>query len=222
MTSPIFVVIEGVDRCGKSGQVSRLVARMRSLGLAAAEASAPDYSTPIGEAISRHLAGDLCLVAGSPGSGFRSRADALAFECLQICDKYVTAARVGRLLDSGTSVACARWWQSALLYGQDDKLDPVLIMDALSGLRRPDLSVLLDVDPVKITKRCDHHNRYERDLAKQQRLADLYRDLWRRESLVRAGWSAVSGDASEDEVADRVWREVVAARPQLGVLAAKI
>jgi dTMP kinase len=214
-------VIEGIDRCGKSGQAARLVARLRSRGIPADEAASPDYSSPVGEVISRHLSGDLCLMTGSPGTAFKSRSDPLAFECLQVCDKYVTSARIGRKMAAGTSVVCARWWQSALLYGQDDGIDPNLILDAISSLLRPDLSVLLDVDPARISKRCNRHNRYERDLAKQQRLADLYRELWRKEAdgpaagEHRRGWVVVPGDAGEDEVADRVWREVLVMRPDL-------
>ena len=211
---PVFVVLEGVDRCGKSRQAERLVSRLVSLGRPAREVSTPDYASPVGEMISRHLADDVYL---ADASGNTSRYDPLAFECVQIVDKYATSARISRMLDDGTSVASARWWQSALVYGQDDGIDSGLILDAIERLIQPDLSVLLDVDPVKIMKRCDHHNRYERDLAKQQRLADRYRELWHDEryTSLTHDWRVVSGEGSEDEVADRVWQAVLARRPDL-------
>jgi dTMP kinase len=213
---PVFVVLEGVDRCGKSRQAEILVSRLVALGHPARAVSTPDYSTAVGEIIRRHLAGDVYL---ADASGSQSRFDPLAFECVQIVDKYATSARVRRTLDDGTSVASARWWQSALVYGRDDGVDSGLILDAVERLVRPDLSLLIDVDPATIARRCDHHNRYERDLAKQQRLAARYRELWRDEKRIAVGrgWCVISGDGTEDEVAARVWQAIVAARPDLAV-----
>ncbi len=218
---PVFVVLEGVDRCGKSRQAERLVSRLVSLGRPAREVSTPDYASPVGELIAQHLAGDVYL---ADASGSTSSYDPLAFECMQIVDKYATSAQIRQMLDAGMSVASARWWQSALVYGQDDGIDADLIRDAVRGLVQPDLSVLLDVDPATIAKRCDRHDRYERDLAKQERLAARYRKLWRGEKCVVLShdWSIVSGDGTEDEVADRVWQAVLARRPDIVDQAVKI
>ena len=74
MSKPLFVVIEGIDRCGKNLQADYLERRLAELKIPVRKYSTPDYNGQSGEAISRYLQGQLHLSS----EGRISRHDALA------------------------------------------------------------------------------------------------------------------------------------------------
>jgi dTMP kinase len=211
---PLFVVVEGVDRCGKSTLAEILAERMRVCGRTTYVFGIPDYSTSLGQLISQQLAGGEMLVGAG---GERSRDDLLSLECLMICARYVTSHQIWQALTAGYSVVCVRWWQSALLYGTDDGLDPSLIEAACSALPEPDLNLLVQVEVKEIVHRLDPGNLYESDRPKQCRLAESYRELWSRWSGSVEGlkWVVVDGSGTIPEVADRAWKAVGRVRSDL-------
>ncbi len=199
---PVFVVIEGIDRVGKSLQVKRFAEHLHRLGVPAREVAAPDYGTMVGQAVHKHLVGDVWLQ--SLVNGQRSSYDALAFQCLQTCDKYVTADRVRASLAAGESVVCARWTPSALIYGEDDGLPARLLAAMTSSLPVPDACVLLRAGADHVRTRSDYHNRHEADAEKQRRLAAAYDRMW----ASSPGFVAVWGEAPPNEVERSIWESV--------------
>lgn len=211
MSRPVFVTIEGIDRCGKTLQASLLVHKFREKGLPVQLLSTPDYQSPAGTLAASHLAGNVYLASRieDKESPRRSASDSLAFECSLICDRYAVADKVRRYLDLGESVVCVRWWPSALLYGEDDGLDPDFIRAACSSLPAANLNILLHSNFQHVVERLDHHNRYESDRAKQARLQAEYLNLWGVESRRgRERWDVVSGDGAPEDVAELVWSTV--------------
>ena len=208
---PLFVVIEGVDRCGKSLQGELLLGRILARGARASLHTTPDYSSLAGKLASGMLSGSLQLT--SLFCGKKSPLDPLALECAAVCDRYVVASRVRESLLKGKHAVCVRWWQSALVYGADDALDREFILDACSSLPWPDLNVLLDVGVDDVRSRLDPGKRYESDPEQQRRLAGAYLDLWRQRggSEGTDRWPVVNGSGNPDEVAARIW-EVVSRR----------
>jgi len=53
-----FIVLEGVDRCGKTTQCGLLLKHLVSLGVAAAAMRFPDRTTSVGQMINQYLIGD--------------------------------------------------------------------------------------------------------------------------------------------------------------------
>lgn len=203
------MVVEGIDRCGKDGAASRLVEHLRFVGISAVKHTIPDYDSPDGKLIAAFLAGERQLVR-------RRRAGAetaFIFECLHVCHKYAVAHKVREALSQGKWVVCARWKPSAIVYGQEDGIDPRWIGEVCSFLPEPDLSVLLDVDPVSIDHRRDRSSLYEKDADKQARLAAGYREMWKLGASGAYGkgpesWDVISGAGTRDEVSARMWKVV--------------
>lgn len=199
---PAFVVLEGVDRCGKTSQAELLAQRIRDGGAPARTFGTPDRRLRTGHLAGKLLRGQVRLAGEVVPDG-----DALVLQCVLTCNRYAVAAQVRETLRSGTSVVCVRWWPSAVVYGQADGLLRYLVLEASSFLPEPDLFVLLDVDPASIARRFDPAERYEADLDLQRKLADSYRYIWRAESAAcPAKWVVVDGSQSESAVADLVWQ----------------
>lgn len=196
-----FIVIEGIDRAGKSTQARLLYERLGKCGLEAMLCSFPDYKSPTGKLIKDHLSGEVYTAAVTKHGIGTSSYDALAFQCVQTCDKYARAGAIMTALSQGQVVVSDRWWQSGLVYGADDGLDPVWLRDVYFCLPQADLNLLLDVSPDDVAvRRADPGDRYERDLPKQRRLRQSYLDLWRNPPYGREEWRILSGEGTQEEV----------------------
>ena len=121
----MFIVIEGIDRIGKSTQVELLKQKFALCGVSTEVFNFPAYDTPTGQVIYEHLHNKLSLTEPSELAGVTklSKHDALVFQCVQTADKYAMAGEFKNLLEGGEIIICGRWWQSAFVYGQDDGLN---------------------------------------------------------------------------------------------------
>lgn len=194
MSRARFIVLEGVDRCGKTLQSKLLAGKLAEMGREVGVFSTPDYGGFAGQEISDQLRG-------------KKPRDALGFEGLLIANRYVVASRVRDALATGRSAICVRWWQSAILYGQVSGHDVVDLQRACACLPEPDLNILVDVDPMVIADRYDRQNFYEQDLAVQVRLVHAYRRLWD----INGGngrWVVVDGSGAEDVVTSQIVRHL--------------
>jgi len=224
---PIFVVLEGVDRCGKNLQAEMLVEKFRAQGEPSMSFTTPNYESDTGRLASGLLLGQYQLRGSSQMDGESpidlcrqvKRAELLAMECVLEANRYEVAAQISRCLGQGQNAVCVRWWPSSLVYAQDDGLDPARMLDACALLPAPDVYVLLQVSPEKIRPRLDSRNRYEGDSDKQERLAEAYRWLWdtqrwdkQRQVLRNRRWVAVLGDREPNRVHEQVWEAVQVVR----------
>lgn len=212
---PSFVVVEGIDRCGKDGAASVLAERLTSVGIPAVKLTIPDYDTFDGKLIAAFLAEERQLVQTHVGRQRVGAETAFVFECLHVCHKYAVAHKVREELLLGKWVVCSRWKPSAILYGQEDGIDPLWISAVCSFLPEPDLSVLIDADPAAIDPRRDRTSLYEKDADRQARLAAGYREMWRLGASVAYGkgpgrWAVISGAGTRAEVSNRMWDVVMA------------
>ncbi|MDP3972023.1 MAG: dTMP kinase [Candidatus Nanopelagicales bacterium] len=136
-----FIVFEGGEGAGKSTQVKLLAAALRSDGLDVVTTREPGGS-PVGERIR-----DLLL---DPATGsLHPRAEALLFAAAR-ADHVATLIEPG--LARGAVVICDRFVDSSLAYqgvARHLGLDEVARLSsfATNGLT-PDLTIVLDVDPV--------------------------------------------------------------------------
>lgn len=153
-TPGLFVVFEGGDGVGKSTQVVELVSRLRNRRIEPVVTRQPG-GTPIGEKLR-----ELLLDPGHPELTARTEAlvyaadkaqhveevilPALAYGKVVVCDRYVDSMiayqGAGRVLDLTEVEQVARW--------------------ATGGLR-PDLTVLLDIDPAEAVANIRQQDRLE-------------------------------------------------------------
>ncbi|MGD0802632.1 MAG: dTMP kinase [Candidatus Bathyarchaeia archaeon] len=131
-----FIVFEGVDGSGKSTQIDLLSMKLRDQGIDHILEREPSDGS-IGRFI-RHYAeaGDRYL---SP------EAEALLFTA----DRFEHSKRISQILDQGTTVICDRYYHSTLAYQGAAGVEVAWLRDLQKFALKPDLILLLDVDPDK-------------------------------------------------------------------------
>lgn len=149
-----FVVFEGGEGAGKSTQEALLADALRARGLTVVQTREPG-GTPAGEAI-RHV------VLSPEFTGLDVRAEALLFAAArgEHADKVIRPA-----LDRGDVVICDRYLDSSVAYqGFARGLGPKRIRDLSLWATQelvPDLTIVLDIDPVEGLGRFQERDRLE-------------------------------------------------------------
>lgn len=198
-----FIVLDGIDGCGKSTQAARLARALADETGARSLHLREPGSTALGEKL-REL---LLSRAHAPSP----RVETLLFAAAraQMLEELVAPA-----LARGENVVCERFHPSTFAYqsvagGLPEEL--VLgVLEGFAGSPRPDLVVLLDLEPeAAAARRAAAHGRVEdriegKGLAFQALVARGYRRYAERMPNV----AVVRADRSEDEVARDVLAEV--------------
>jgi dTMP kinase len=147
-----FITFEGLDGCGKSTQLEKLAAVLRAQHLSVVVTREPG-GTPTGEKIRK-------LLLDSGTSSLAPLAElALMFASRAQHIKEV----IQPALNEGRILLCDRFTDSSEAYqGGGRKLgsEPVLALHhALCGDLQPDLTILMDSDPVKSVERARRRNK---------------------------------------------------------------
>ncbi|KAM7185256.1 thymidylate kinase [Naviculisporaceae sp. PSN 640] len=135
-TRGALIVLEGLDRSGKTTQVKLLEQRFVELGKKVKLMRFPDRTTPIGQMIDSYL---------------KSQADMddHVIHLLFSANRWEAVRTIITLLASGTTVLCDRYYHSGIVYSAA-KQNPSLTLDWARapeiGLPRPDLVLFLDLD----------------------------------------------------------------------------
>lgn len=198
-----FIVLDGIDGCGKSTQAARLARALeQETGARSLHLREPG-STALGEKL-REL---LLSRAHAPSP----RVETLLFAAAraQMLEELVAPA-----LARGENVVCERFHPSTFAYqavagglGEDLVLG---VLEGFAGAPRPDLVVLLDLEPaVAAARRAGASDRITdriegKGLAFQEVVARGYRRYAERMPNV----AVVRADRGEDEVARDVLAEV--------------
>jgi dTMP kinase len=183
----LFVTIEGIDRSGKTTQARRLADALGDDALLVREPG----GTPAGERI-RDLLKD-------PAAEIGARTEALLFAAAraELVDAVIRPA-----LEDGRVVVSDRYLDSSLAYqgharglGEDEVRR---LNEWATGGLRPDLTVLLRIDPADAAARAGAGDRFEDEgLDLQRRVADAYEQL---AAAAPERWQAIDATRSEDEV----------------------
>jgi dTMP kinase len=198
----LFVSFEGGEGSGKSTQVARLAARLRSLGHDPLVTREPG-GTPVGEGI-RALLLD-----------HERRPTALTEALLMVASRAQLAATVLRpALEAGRIVLCDRYGDSTLAYqGGGRGLDGAMLAAwnraATDGLA-PALTVLFDLPTaVGLDRRhaaAGATNRLDREPAEfHERVRRRYLELAAAEP---ERWVVLDGSVGTDDLEDRVWQVI--------------
>jgi dTMP kinase len=183
----LFVTIEGIDRSGKTTQARRLVEALGDDALLVREPG----GTPAGERI-RELLKD-------PGVSLSPRTEALLFAAARA---ELVEAVIRPALEAGRTVVSDRFLDSSLAYqGHARALGEEEVRRindwAISGVK-PDLTVLLEIDPAEAAERAGAADRFEDEgLELQRRVADAYDRIAAAEP---GRWKRIDASRSEDAV----------------------
>ena len=181
-----FILVEGIDRSGKSTQVRALVERLHRDNMPAKAIRFPDRASVTGKLLDEFLKGGIALPDKS-------------VHLLFCANRWEAAEEISKTLQSGTHVICDRYTYSGQAYSmaKDVGITQEWARSADAGLPAPDLVVYLDL-PVECTiKRSGFGSeRYEKidSLRKVQRAFEILRAQWQKGD--EAPWFLI--DATDD------------------------
>jgi dTMP kinase len=191
MASGRLIVFEGLDQSGKQTQAEGLRDLVRARGRECLLLSFPDYSTRIGREISEALHG-----------GRDYAPDTL--QLLYIANRYEKRGEIESALTRGAVIVCDRYLASSVAYGEAQGLDARWLFETQRFLPRPDLTIVLDIDPsTAVRRKAAGRDKYERDLALLSRVRTSYHRQARQDD-----WLLLNGDRTKADVGADVMRAV--------------
>ncbi|KAJ5362822.1 Thymidylate kinase [Penicillium brevicompactum] len=184
-----LIVVEGLDRAGKSSQCEMLRDSLSQQGNSVKYIRFPDRTTPIGKLIDSYLRGS-------------SHQDDHSIHLLFSANRWEVAKSIEDDIASGTTVIVDRYSYSGVVYSAA-KANPTLSLEWAwqpeIGLPRPDVCLFLSISPEEAAKRGGFGaERYENE-AMQTRVRELFRTIFEKQqdvAIIDAGKS-IEGVASE-------------------------
>lgn len=192
-----FIAIEGIDGSGKGTQAKLLADRLKDLGRAVLLTSEPTKG-PTGKMIREHLS--------NPFLDDEALALLFASDRIEHLEKEVRPA-----LDSDKIVISDRYVYSSIAY-QGQKVDMEWVGDINKYADRPDLAILLDLDP-KLTERRMHDRGdeleyFEMDRNFQDDVRKSFQKLSRGQNQpesLKTKWFVVDGALDKGDIQERIW-----------------
>ncbi|MED6143541.1 dTMP kinase [Stylosanthes scabra] len=159
-----LVVLEGLDRSGKSSQCSRLVNYLEGQGFSAELWRFPARNTDVGKMISAYLTNT-------------SQLDDHTIHLLFSANRWEKRSLMETKLKSGTTLIVDRYSYSGVAFSSAKGLDIEWCKAPEVGLLAPDLVAYLDISPEKASERGGYGGeRYEK-LEFQKKVAESYKAL---------------------------------------------
>jgi dTMP kinase len=178
-----IVVIEGMDKAGKTTQSRVLVSALRNKGKLCASIDFPDYSTPIGREIKSFL------------DGKRDYPDETKLMLLS-ANRWERKETIDRMLLNGTILVMNRYYHSNLAYGVSKNLELDWLMTLDRGLPKEDLCIVLEIRPTISESRSQHAgDLFEND---KDLLKNVYKNYRKLAKLFN--WKIINGERSKEEV----------------------
>ncbi|KAF4611258.1 hypothetical protein D9613_006594 [Agrocybe pediades] len=194
-----FIVIEGLDRSGKTTQTSRLYARLKETGTQANLIKFPDRTTTIGQMIDSYLRS-------------ASELDDRAVHLLFSANRWELASMIEKSLIAGTPVVCDRYAFSGITFSGskvNSEGEPLLPFEWCRspdiGLPAPDIVFFFDITPEKAKERGGYgEERYEKE-EMQLRVRDSFHRIGREMGTT---WVTIDAGRERDQVEQDVWKLV--------------
>jgi len=186
-----LIAFEGLDQSGKQTQAELLRDRLKQAGHKARLVSFPDYATSIGEEIARALQGE------------RDYGPEV-MQLLYIANRYERKADLERWLQGGLILVADRYTASSVAYGAAQGVDAAWLEELQKFLPVAALTILLDIQPATaVQRKAVDRDRYERDLAMQERVRETYMTLAHASS-----WIIFDGERRKELIAEDVFQSV--------------
>ncbi|KIY44633.1 thymidylate kinase [Fistulina hepatica ATCC 64428] len=196
-----FIVIEGLDRSGKSTQAALLVDRLRKSGAPVKPMKFPDRTTAIGKMIDAYLRSEVEM-------------DDHVIHLLYSANRWELVSTIRKLLDEGTTIICDRYAFSGIAFSASKERDGKSVLpfswcrapEAL--LPSPDLTLFLDISPEKAKERGGFgEERYETE-DMQRRVRTMYARIADEMKDTDNSWITIDAGRSLEAVAEDVWKTV--------------
>jgi dTMP kinase len=180
-----IIVIEGIDKAGKTTQANLLLNKLNSYKYDKyVKFDFPDYSTPVGKEIKQFL------------DGKRDYPDEVKMMLLS-ANRWEKKAEIERVIAKGTTIIMNRYYQSNLVYGMSKglKLSWLLALD--EGLPKADLVIVIDIKINTLVKRTKDGiiDTFEKDLELIRKVKKNYRIF-----ANKFNWLIIDGEKSMNDV----------------------
>ncbi|KAJ7515407.1 hypothetical protein O6H91_22G012400 [Diphasiastrum complanatum] len=187
-----LIVLEGLDRSGKSSQCASLVSFLQQKGLEAEAWRFPDRTTAVGTMLSSYLTSATEL-------------DDHAVHLLFSANRWEKRALLEGRLKAGTTLVVDRYAHSGVAFSAAKGLDLEWCKAPETGLPSPDLVLYLNIPAEVAAARGGYGaERYE-DIGFQKKVALQF------ELLRASNWEVVDGRLSFDDVQEIVRKHAVSA-----------
>lgn len=192
-----FIVVEGLDRSGKSTQVARLLTKIESLGIPVKVFKFPDRTTPIGQLIDSYLTSQTDL-------------DDHAIHLLFAANRWELSSSIERLLSEGTIVLCDRYAFSGVAFSASKPhMSYPWCCAAETGLPAPDIVLFLNISPNDARSRAGYGvERYETETRQKFACAVFDRIAAELYPNSNTRWVTVDAGLERDAVTGMLWAEI--------------
>lgn len=171
-----IIVIEGIDKAGKTTQANLLLKKLK--GKKYVKFDFPDYSTPVGIEIKQFL------------DGKRDYSDEVKMMLLS-ANRWEKKSEIESIIGKGTTIIMNRYYQSNLVYGISKGLKLKWLLALDEGLPKADLVVVIDIKTNTLVRRSrnDITDTFEQDL-------DLIRKVRRNYKMLanKFNWYIIDGE----------------------------
>ena len=127
-----FILFEGIDRCGKSTQVSLLTEQLAAASVASENIRFPDRTSTIGQMINSYLASTTDM-------------DDRTIHLLFSANRWEASSSIEKKLKDGNTLICDRYAYSGVAFTGAKGYDLEWCKAPDSGLPRPDAIIYLDM-----------------------------------------------------------------------------
>lgn len=203
MTSPKFIVFEGIDGAGKTTQIKLLASRLEKMNIPCAMTAEPT-DMPTGKKLREALSGRLAATPYEMAEMFA--ADRVAHN---VCE-----GGISDLLGQGKTVISDRYYYSSLAYqGVELGFDTVAGLNlGREEIRRPDICVFLDLTPdrslERIGARADTPTEIYENKEYLERTRKTFFDTFDKLRPMGENIAIIDAYGSVDEVAERIFSAV--------------
>ncbi|KAM7277687.1 hypothetical protein ACFE04_004821 [Oxalis oulophora] len=190
-----LIVLEGLDRSGKSSQCSKLLSNLEGMGHSAELMRFPDRTTTVGQMISAYLTNE-------------SQLDDHTIHLLFSANRWEKRSLMETKLKSGTTLIVDRYSYSGVAFSSAKGLDIEWCKAPEIGLLAPDLVLYLDILPEKAAERGGYGDeRYEK-LEFQKKVAQTYKLLRDSSWQIVDAWQSMEN--IEQQLKKLVMEQIVA------------
>ncbi|KAJ8516882.1 hypothetical protein ONZ45_g5869 [Pleurotus djamor] len=198
-----FIVIEGLDRSGKTTQCSTLLERLEASKIEAKLIKFPDRTTKIGQMIDSYLKSESDL-------------DNHLIHLLFSANRWELASSIERTLNEGSLVLCDRYAFSGIAFTASKGLSYAWCRSPDIALPAPDITLFLDITPEKAKERGGYgEERYEKE-EMQKKVRKVFARIGtelNNEGIEGEGrngepyrkWVIVDAGRDKDAVSEEVW-----------------
>ncbi|XP_030750500.1 thymidylate kinase [Sitophilus oryzae] len=182
-----LIVIEGVDRSGKSTQCKRLVSSLKEKNIPAELMCFPDRTTSTGKLISEYLRNKECKLNDQ------------TIHLLFSANRWENFDKMKSLLCNGTNIIVDRYSYSGIAFSSaKNNMDLEWCKSPENGLLKPDLVFLLTLSQEEASKRPGFGDERYEEKSMQAKVSEKFLKLVDEKD----NWQVVDASGTLDEVQD--------------------